>query len=99
MAPASADNTPGTRHKEAPLSTTTLPYALRRVHMDGTGEIVSEHPTFGDGWQAGTHAVHVDREHAYSLNAGDRRVARFCHHRLMRDRGVDVGALMALTVL
>jgi hypothetical protein len=81
------------------LNTTTLPYALRRVHTDGTGEIVSEHPTLGDGWQAGTHAVHVDREHAYSLNVGDRRVARFCHHRLMRDRKVDVGVLTALTVL
>jgi len=57
---------------------TTLPYALWRVHADGTNELVSEHSTFGEGWSAGTHAVTVeDREHAYALYRGGRSVARF----------------------
>jgi hypothetical protein len=60
------------------------PYVLHRVHTDGTEEPISEHPTFGAGWSAGTHAVTVeDREHAYALYHGDRRVARFGFRRLM----------------
>ena len=55
----------------------TLPYALRRVHPGGTGETVSEHPTFGEGWSAGQRAVHGDRENAYALYRGDRRLAGF----------------------
>jgi uncharacterized protein CbrC (UPF0167 family) len=55
---------------------------LVRVHADGTEEQVSEHPTFEDGWQAGTHAVHADRDAAFSLYLGRRRIARFCHHRI-----------------
>ena len=59
-------------------------YALHRVRSDGTEEPVSEHPTFGADWSAGTHAVTVeDREHAYVLYHGDRRVARFGFRRLM----------------
>jgi hypothetical protein len=61
---------------------TTLPYALWRVHADGTEEHVGEHPTFGEGWSAGTRAVTVeDREHA--LYRAERRVARFGFARLM----------------
>ena len=60
------------------------PYVLRRVRSDGTEEPVGEHPTFEAGWSAGTHAVTVeDREHAYALYHGDRRVARFGFGRLM----------------
>jgi hypothetical protein len=55
---------------------------LVRVHADGTEEPVSEHPTFEDGWQAGTSAVHADKGAAFSLYRGSRRVARFCHHRI-----------------
>jgi hypothetical protein len=55
----------------------TSPYVLVRVDQGGT-----EHPTFEDGWQAGTHAVHVGRDGAYSLYRGRRRIARFCHHRI-----------------
>ena len=58
-------------------------HVLVRVHADGTEEQVSKHPDFGSGWQAGTHAVHENRQGAYSLYApGGRRVARFCHHRI-----------------
>ncbi len=57
-------------------------YTLRRVNQDGTEQQVSEHPDFGDGWSAGQHAVHADGEAAFSLYSGERRVARFCHHRL-----------------
>lgn len=57
-------------------------HVLVRVHADGREEPVSEHPDFGSGWQAGTHAVHTDRENAYSLYRGRRRIARFCHHRI-----------------
>jgi hypothetical protein len=46
---------------------TTLPYALRRVYADGGEDRVSDHPTFGDGWSAGQHAVHEDRENAFAL--------------------------------
>lgn len=58
------------------------PYALFRVHADGTEEPVSSHPAFEQGWSAGQHAVHADRENAYSLYRGGRRVARFNHHKL-----------------
>ena len=61
----------------------TLPYALLRVHLDGIQETVSEHPTFGDGWRAGQHAVHEDREHAYALYRGNRRLAGFGSARLL----------------
>ena len=62
---------------------------LFRVRDDGTEEAVSEHPDFESGWQAGTAAVHEDRENAYSLYRGGRRVARFCHHRLTSLVGSD----------
>jgi hypothetical protein len=63
---------------------TTLPYALWRVHEDGTDKPVSEHPTFGEGWSAGTCAVTVeDREHAYALYRDGRRVARLGFGRLV----------------
>ena len=60
----------------------TLPYALLRVHADGTEAPVSEHPTFGDGWRAGQHAVHEYRENAYALYRGNRRLAGFGSSRL-----------------
>jgi hypothetical protein len=59
------------------------PYALIRVKEDGSTEPVSEHHSLGEGWQAGQSAVHEDRDHAYSLYRGSRRVARFGHSRLM----------------
>jgi hypothetical protein len=67
-----------------------IEYSLYRVHPDGTEEFVSEHPTFEDGWMAGTSIVTVeDRDSAYSLylsvegQAGSYRVAKFGHSRLM----------------
>ena len=60
------------------------PYVLRRARSDGTEEPIDKYPTFEAGWRAGTHAVTVeDREHAYALYHGDRRVARFGFRRLM----------------
>jgi hypothetical protein len=60
------------------------PYVLRRARSDGTEEPIDEYPTFEAGWRAGTRAVTVeDREHAYALYHGDRRVARFGFRRLM----------------
>jgi hypothetical protein len=67
----------------------TLPYVLRRVHPDGTSKSVSEHPDFGEGWAAGQSAVHADRDHAYALYAGSRRVAKFAHGQLTRSRSVS----------
>jgi hypothetical protein len=62
---------------------TTLPYALRRVHADGTEELAGEYPTFREGWGAGTRAVTVeDRENAYALYRDERRIARFGFARL-----------------
>ena len=58
------------------------PYTLKRVLQDGTQEQISEHPDFGEGWSAGQHAVHADREAAFALYRGERRIARFCFHRL-----------------
>lgn len=57
-------------------------HRLWRVHPDGTEEPVSEHPTFEEGWSAGQQAVHAERDHAYALYAGNRRVAKFAHMRL-----------------
>lgn len=72
----------------------TLPYALRVIHADGSAEPVSEHPTFGDAWSAGQHAVHVDRENAYARYRGKRRLARFGSGRLTQ--GAGIGHLPAL---
>ncbi|MEJ7871876.1 MAG: hypothetical protein WKF67_06425 [Rubrobacteraceae bacterium] len=69
-------------------------HVLVRVHADGREEPVSEHPDFGSGWQAGTHAVHTDRENAYSLYRGGRRVARFCFNRIaVRHQSFDWSVL------
>ena len=72
----------------------TLPYALRRVYADGSEEHVNDHATFGEGWSAGQHAVHEDRENAYALYRGDRRLARFGSGRPMQ--GADTAHLSAL---
>ena len=61
----------------------TLPYALLRVYADGSEEPVSDHATFGDGWSAGQHAVHEDRDNAYALYRDGRRIARFAFVRLI----------------
>ena len=62
----------------------TLPYALRRVHADGSVEPVGEYPTFVEGWSAGTRGVTVeDRQHAYVLYRGGRRLARLGFSRVM----------------
>ena len=61
---------------------TTLPYVLRRVHPDGTTEPVSEHADFTNGWEAGTAAVHADRDQAYRLTADGQTVAKFGYARL-----------------
>jgi len=63
------------------VSTATVTHALYRVHPDATEEPVSTHPDFGEGWSAGTSAVHADRDHAYALYRGRTRVARFGHAR------------------
>jgi hypothetical protein len=61
---------------------TTVTHALWRVHPDASEEPVSEHPTFTEGWEAGTAAVHADRDHAYALYRGRTRVAKFGHARI-----------------
>ncbi len=92
MAPALAATSPepGPQTNEGgPVDTkriapSALPFTLYRVNPDQGMELVSEHPEFGSGWRAGTRAVTVeDRENAYSLYRGQRRVAKFGHSRLM----------------
>lgn len=74
---------------------TTVTHALYRVHPDATEEPVSEHPDFAEGWEAGTAAVHADRDHAYALYRGRTRVARFGHARSMpRVSDVNLDALV-----
>jgi hypothetical protein len=99
MAPAKAANSPGTltQRRVIPLSGTTLAHALYRVHPDGSTEPVSEHPDFGEGWAAGQSAVHADRDHAYALYTGSRRVARFGHAR--STPRVSVSTLDALALI
>ena len=81
------------------MSTTTLPHELRRVHADGSTEPVSTHPDFGEGWSAGTSAVHADRDHAYALYRGRTRVARFAHARAStRQPASNVEALALIGV-
>ena len=87
--------TPDIRTELMPV--TTLPFALMRVHPDGTTEPVSEHPDFGEGWSAGTAAVHADRDHAYALYRGRTRVARFAHARARsRQPASDFDALASI---
>jgi hypothetical protein len=72
-----------------------LPFTLYRVNPDESMEPVSVHPSFEEGWQAGTRAVTVeDRENAYSLYAGTRRVARFGHNRLMPKYNAERAVMM-----
>ena len=85
------------------MDTTSLapraPYVLYRVRPNGTEELVSEHPDFKSGWQAGTHVVTVeDTENAYSLYSGERRVARFGHARLMRQGTLRVEQFSSILV-
>jgi len=65
-----------------PQSGVKHPFALRRVHQDGTEEPVSKHPSFEYGWAAGQEAVHEHREAAYALYRGGRRIARFGFNRI-----------------
>jgi hypothetical protein len=67
-------------------SASCAPYALFRVKQDGIEEQVSEHPSFEEEWNAGTHAVSVDGQSAFSLYLNGRRVARFGHSRLQPRR-------------
>jgi hypothetical protein len=64
-------------------------FTLFRVNPEGTQEEVGKHPSFEDGWSAGQAAVAEDRESAFSLYRGSRRVARFGHSRLMPRRSAD----------
>jgi hypothetical protein len=69
----------------------TLPFALRRVHPDGSEEPAGAFPTFSEGWASGQRAVHADRGAAFALYRGaafalyrgGRRIARFGFNRLM----------------
>lgn len=67
-------------------SASCAPYALFRVKQGGTKEQVGEHPSFEEGWSAGTQAVHEDRNHAYALYQGHSRVAGFGSSRLQPRR-------------
>ena len=70
-------------------------FVLYRVHESGAHTLVSEHPTFEEGWSEGQHAVYVDRGAAFSLYRGDRRVAKFAHSRIMvRGNAVDLTSLL-----
>jgi hypothetical protein len=71
-------------------------YVLRRVHPDGGEEHVSEHPDFGSGWSAGTSVVTVeDKQNAYALCQGQRRVAKFGRSRLMPQLNAERASEMA----
>ncbi len=61
----------------------TLPFALRRVHPDGSEEPAGAFPIFSAGWAAGQRAVHADRGAAFALYRSGRRIARFGFNRLM----------------
>ncbi len=77
------------------MSTTTVTHALYRVHPDASEEPVSEHPDFTSGWEAGTAAVHADRDHAYALYRGRTRVAKFGHARItLRLSAANLDALV-----
>jgi hypothetical protein len=66
----------------ARIAPRALPFTLYRVNATETMTPVSTHPDFSYGWNAGTAAVHADRENAYALYAGSRRMARFGYSRL-----------------
>jgi hypothetical protein len=72
------------------LAPRALPFTLYRVNPGESRDLVSEHPDFGSGWRAGTHAVTVeDKANAYNLYAGTRLVAKFGHARLMPRFGAE----------
>ena len=69
-------------------------FTLFRVDQEGTEKQVSTHPTFENGWAAGQHAVHADREGAFALYRGGRRVARFGFNRIaVRHQSLDWSVL------
>jgi hypothetical protein len=54
------------------------------MHPDGREELVSEHPDFQSGWEAGTHAVTVKvKDNAYIPYDRSRCVAKFGYSRLL----------------
>jgi hypothetical protein len=77
------------------IAPSALHFTLYRVSPDGSTALVSEHPDFGSGWSAGTRVVTVeDRENAYALYRGKRRVARFGHNRLMPKYNAERAVMM-----
>jgi hypothetical protein len=75
-------------------------YVLYRVLHDGTQELVSEHPDFASGWDAGQRMTHDDTHNAYSLYYRDQRIAKFAHSRLMTQRNAaSVGDGLDLMVV
>ena len=75
----------------------TLPFALRRVHPDGSEEPAGAFAIFSAGWAAGQQAVQADRGAAFARYRGGRRLARFGFNRLMP--GAAAGNLDALTAI
>ena len=70
------------------------PFTLFRVDQEGNEEQVSQHPSFAEGWAAGQHAVHADRQGAFALYRGGRRVARFGFNRIaVRPQSFDWSVL------
>ncbi len=72
-------------------------FALKRVHADGTEEVVSGHETRLEGVEAGHEAMAADREAAFSLYDGGRLVHKFGHSNLSRT--ADPAALAMFGVL
>jgi hypothetical protein len=58
-------------------------FTLKRVHPDGTEEVVSDHETRLEGVEAGMEAM-GDRKAAFSLYDGGRLVHKFGHSTLTR---------------
>lgn len=75
----------------------TLPFALRRVHPDGSEEPAGAFAIFSAGWAAGQRAVQADRGAAFALYRGERRIVRFGFNPLMpRAAANNLDALAAI---
>ena len=70
-------------------------FTLTRVHPDGTEEIVETATDHTTAIEAGHRMMHLHPGAAFSLYAGERRVAKFAHHTLALRLRVQAVAMMA----
>ena len=72
-------------------------FTLTRVYRDGREEVVETATDHTSGTEAGHRLSRTDLDHGFTLYKGERRVAKFAHHRLvLRLKPSSVEMIVAL---